>query len=475
MSAPLLNAGALRSAGRNLPAPFAVLLADGRSLQLRRILRLLPGKRIAGEAELDGRPVFAKLFVADGGERHWQAERKGVAAMLTAGLPSPEILLAERLQEGGHVVVTRFVADAESLADVWSQRMAPSAGTDELRVFLQPVLSLLAQMHRAGLAQQDLHLGNFLRAGEVLQVIDGDSVTVADAPLGAEAAAGNLGMLLAQLPASRDGAAPQLLTDYLSAGGVAGIDAAMLQAAIDSVRNWRLQDYLRKSLRDCTLFAVEHSARRFLSVVRREAEGVAPVLADPDRAIDAGVRLKSGNTCTVARATLPAGDIVIKRYNLKSVGHALSRLWRPSRAWHSWREGHRLTLYGIATPQPLALIEERLGPLRRRAWLLAEHCPGISLAEHLHQDSVPPEAEAAALCELFALLCRLRITHGDMKASNLLWHAGRIWLIDLDACTQHRSETAWKQAWKRDRARLLRNWPAASRLHRWLDGKLPPA
>ena len=282
-------------------------------------------------------------------------------------------------------------------------------------------------------------------------------------------------MLLAQLPAMWDGVAPALLAEYQSAGGIASVDAAMLCASIEKVRAWRLQDYLKKSLRDCTLFSVARSTNRFVAVLRTERERLADMLAVPDKAIDTGLPLKSGNTCTVAQVALPGGDIVVKRYNLKSVGHALSRLWRPSRAWHSWREGHRLALYGIATPAPLALVEERFGPLRRRAWLFAEHCPGVSLSRHLSPESPPPAAEALALTTLFGLLCHLRITHGDMKASNLLWHAGRIWLIDLDACTQHRSEAAWRKAWRRDRARLLRNWPADSGLVAWLDRALPPA
>ena len=475
MSGAPFDADGLRAAGRDLAVPFQVQLTDGRLLQMQRLLRLLPGKRIAGEASLDGRRVFAKLFVAKAGERHWQAESEGIGALAAAGIPTPEVLLADRLQGGGHVIVSSFVEDAESLAAGWARLDAPPAGDPGALDVLAPVLAMLAQMHRAGLAQRDLHLGNFLRSGHRLLVIDGDSVTVAAAPLPAFAAAENLGVLLAQLPATWDGVAPALLAEYQSAGGIASVDAAMLCASIEKVRAWRLQDYLKKSLRDCTLFSVARSTNRFVAVLRTERERLADVLAVPDKAIDTGLPLKSGNTCTVAQVALPGGDIVVKRYNLKSVGHALSRLWRPSRAWHSWREGHRLALYGIATPAPLALVEERFGPLRRRAWLFAEHCPGVSLSRHLSPESPPPAAEALALTTLFELLCRLRITHGDMKASNLLWHAGRIWLIDLDACTQHRSEAAWRKAWRRDRARLLRNWPADSGLAAWLDRALPPA
>ena len=106
--------------------------------------------------------------------------------------------------------------------------------------------------------------------------------------------------------------------------------------------------------------------------------------------------------------------------------------------------------------------------------MVTDHCPGDSLANHLSAEREPPATEALAIVSLFATLYRLHISHGDLKATNLLWHAGEIWLIDLDACTQHRSEAAYRQAWRRDRARLLRNWPESSVLGGWLQANLPP-
>ncbi len=474
MSGDLTDAKTLRAAGRSLALPFSVELADGRVLHMQRVLRLLPGKRVAGEAVLGGRPVFAKLFIAESGERHWQAECRGIQALREAAIPTPAVLNSGRLKAGGFILVSEYLRESESLAAAWERAAAIRDETQALAV-LSPAFVLLARMHAAGLSQDDLHLGNFLRCGDSLRVIDGDSVVVAPAPLSTTAAAGNLGMLLAQLPAAWDRVAAESLAIYQASGGVTGIDVAALQSAIDRVRAWRVRDYLGKSVRDCTLFAVTRTVGRFVSVLRAEKERLLPILVAPDDALAAGVRLKSGNTCTVARVASPGGDIVVKRYNLKSVGHALSRLWRPSRAWHSWREAHRLCVHGIATPGPLAVIEERIGPLRRRAWLIAEHCPGVNLADHLDPSSLPPEGEAAALSELFRLLCRLRITHGDLKATNLLWHDGRVWLIDLDACTQHRSDAAWRRAWQKDRSRLLRNWPEGSPLRGWFDGVLPEA
>jgi len=288
-------------------------------------------------------------------------------------------------------------------------------------------------------------------------------------------ACANLAVLLAQLPPVWDRQMAALLPAYIAGSGTSPPDLPALAEQVARVRAWRLGDFLAKSIRDCTLFAVERSATRFSAVVRAQAEPLASLLAAPDCAIDAGSRLKDGGTTTVARVVAAGRVLLIKRYNLKDLRHAFGRLWRPSRAWHSWREAHRLRFLGIATPEPLALIEERVGPLRRRAWLISEFCAGPSLLSHLAADREPPEDEATAILALFESMCRQRISHGDLKATNLLWDAGQVMVIDLDAVVQHRSAAAHARAWRRDRARLLRNWPAGSLLHRWLDQHLPAA
>ena len=129
----------------------------------------------------------------------------------------------------------------------------------------------------------------------------------------------------------------------------------------------------------------------------------------------------------------------------------------------------------VTTPGALAVLEERFGFLRRRAFLVTRHCAGRSLLDHLDASRAPSAEEAEALLEFFRALHLMRIEHGDLKATNLLWHDGRIFLIDLDAMVQHQSPRRYAKAWRRDRARLLRNWASASVLYRWLDATLPPA
>ncbi|NMG30097.1 lipopolysaccharide kinase InaA family protein [Aromatoleum evansii] len=470
--APLADAATLRAAGRTPAVPFRVALGGRSELVTTRLLRVLPGRRVVGDSLLDGRRVLAKLFIDKDSARRAERERRGIAALAAAGIPTPALIAAAALPGGGHLLTTEFLDGATTLLEHWRPLADRLPGDADACALLVPAFRLLGQLHRAGLAHDDLHFGNFLLHDGHLYLIDGDAVTSATAPLAAKPAARDLAMLIAQLPRTWDGALAPLLAAYRD-GGAQSLDDAVLARALRHERAWRLRDYLAKTGRDCTLFRVQRSLHRFEAVVRTEADALAPLLADPDHWVETGHPLKRGNTCTVSLVELGQRRFVIKRYNLKHFGHALSRAWRPTRAWHSWREGHRLALFGIPTPTPLALIEERWGPLRARAWLVTEYCGGPDMLTQLRADEVPAPAEAASLKTLFATLYRERISHGDLKATNLLWDGNKALLIDLDAVRQHATIGGFHRAWRRDCARFLRNWPADSPLHRWLAAMLP--
>ena len=477
--ARIVDAADLRRAGRAPATPFRVALSAGDELVVSTLLRVLPGKRVVGAGLWRGERVLAKLFIAENSAaRHFSAERSGIEQLQRAQLPTPEMLLVAPLAEGGFVLLTRFLDDAQSVAQRLSTVAALPAGHPDALTVLAPAFAMLGRLHASGLIQSDLHLGNFMMAERCCWIIDGDAVQAISPgqPLDEKAAATNLALLLAQLPAEWDAYRDALLAPYFAAGANPLGDLAILEQELARARNWRLADFLKKTVRDCSLFAVEHSVSRFVAVRREEAAALAPLIADADgadRAVAGGQLLKDGRTSTVACVTVGERQLVIKRYNLKNFAHALGRCWRPSRAWHSWREGHRLAFLGIATPAPLALIEERFGPLRRRAFIVNAHCPGVDLLALLSPDQIPEDAVAKAILRLFATLHRLQISHGDLKATNLLWHDGKVVLIDLDALRQHDSASAYARAWRRDRARLLRNWPASSPLYVWLAANLP--
>lgn len=470
----LVTSAHLREAAATPDAPFSVKLDTETRLRLVRPLRVLPGRRYVGEAWLDGTHLLAKLFVSSSSARHCAREVKGITQLRRAGIPTPELVAHGHLPDGGHYVLTRFVSEAESFLSRWHRLLDESADKKTKTSALRPIFALLGRMHHAGLTHDDLHLGNFLIDGRDYLLIDGDAIRGdCGNPASTEAALRNIGMLVAQLPVWAESLLPELLSEYTRENPGLGLGAASVRSAIDSARSTRWRDYAAKLRRNCTHFSFERTQRRVLAVERSLQDELKPILDDPDYFIAEGMPLKLGRTATVAVVSHGSRRWVVKRYNIKDALHALTRAPRPTRAWRSWVEGHRLQSLGIETAVPRAVIESRFGPLRGRAWLISDFIPGVPLTTRLNPE-VPPDAETAdALIALFQSLARCKITHGDLKATNLIWHEGRIHMIDLDATTQHRSEAAFHRAWVKDRARLLRNWPEGSKLETWLDRNLP--
>lgn len=468
---------ALRAAGRTPAAEMTLPLTAGTSLVIRQWLRILPGKRLVGRGEWQGRPVLAKLFIAAGAERHWQREQQGLEALLRAGIATPALLDSGELAGGGRYLLTEYLADTHTLQQSWEALPDPSPHHADALVILQQALTVIAAMHSRGLAQTDMHLGNFLQGAQQLYVIDGDAIetSAAGTPLELPVVLNNLGLFFAQLTPPWDAQVESLLAFYLNLNPVAGLDKTQLLASVAAQRQQRLDNFLGKTLRDCSQFAVEKQWHRFCAVLRTEEEALAPLLADPDSAFGGQSLLKDGGSSTVTVTQVAGRTLVVKRYNIKSFSHWLSRFWRPSRAWHSWLAAWRLQFLGIATPKPLAMIERRIGPWRRQAWLISEYCPGPDLLRQLGESGevVPDQSTATALLHTFNQLAAARISHGDFKATNLLWQDGQVVLIDLDAMQAHGDASTWNRAWAKDRARFIRNWPADSALARWLASVMP--
>ncbi|WP_409498049.1 lipopolysaccharide kinase InaA family protein [Pseudomonas fragi] len=471
----------LQKSGRAPGLPLSIELADAAGpaqLQLLSLLRVLPGQRYVGAGVWRGRTVLAKLMVGAKAARNFQRELTGVRLLAEQGLTTPQ-LLADGLQEGeGGWLLFEFLEGAHSLGDAWDAVASLPVLADEQVAVLAEALAAIGQMHLKGLWQEDLHLDNLLRQGGKLYLIDGAGICVEEAgkPLSRQKVLENLGVFFAQLPISLEPFIEELLVHYLLSNGEHALPLEALLKQVEKVRAWRLHDFLNKTGRDCSLFSVQQGAFALRAIRREEEPAMLPVLARADALLDQGHLYKTGGAASVGKVEVDGRTLVIKRYNIKGFAHWLKRFWRPSRAWHSWREGNRLAFLGIATPKPLALLETRFLWLRGKAYLVTEHLPGPDIIERFApyvEQGNAPEAELVALDRLFADLLRERISHGDLKGHNVFWADGRWALIDLDSMCQHRSASSFAAAYARDRARFMRNWPVGSALYQVIDARLP--
>jgi tRNA A-37 threonylcarbamoyl transferase component Bud32 len=199
------------------------------------------------------------------------------------------------------------------------------------------------------------------------------------------------------------------------------------------------------------------------------------ILASPDDyLVDVGhERLyKHDRTTTVVLVTEGNQKFVIKRYNTKNLWHILRRSVRSTRAAICWRLAHRFMDIGITTPPPVAMIEKRFGPLRGRSYYVAEHVNGTLCIDYLRNN---PDTDdiIGGIKRIFSIMLAHRVSHGDMKAANLLVSNKQVVLLDLDAAKEHKTVSRAAHAYRRDRSRFLRNWDARSNLYQRLDKEIP--
>jgi len=464
-----LTPDAIRRFDRAVPQHFTLqtILDDGPSeLPCRQILRLLPGKRITFFSEHKGIPVVVKCFM-DPAKWHFhlQRELKGHRALTDAALYTPRKLAsASNIKEKHGLVIYQQLVPSQSLQAVWNQCRNES----EQASLLQDTCKTIASMHNQGLIHEDIHLDNFLVYGNKTHIIDGDGITSksssAGNPIDSQTALSNLSMFFAQLKPQNDHLIACALPSYIqhASAGINLPPIASFETKVREQRLWRRSNYLKKISRDCSEVRVAQTYSKFLVCKRSHwSPDFEHFTLKIDCVIANNPLLKDGNSQTVAKIEFGGRKLVIKRYNMKNLGHWLRRCFRPSRAYTSWIAAHGLDFLGLVTPAPIAFMEARYGPLRRKAYYITEFSEGKDAVDYF-SDPALNDHDARIVADqfiaIFSLLKDQLITHGDMKAKNFLVNNGKVSIIDLDALRFHDNNKTFQPAFKKDMERFMKNW-----------------
>ncbi len=184
----------------------------------------------------------------------------------------------------------------------------------------------------------------------------------------------------------------------------------------------------------------------------------AQLLADVDGLMQAGTVLKDDGATTVVKIAVAENNYIVKRYNARSLGHAVKRSLRQSRAERCWQMSTEFQHVGLTVAEPIAMLERRFGPFCGNAYFVSACVDGVELLEWLPQQQEPVQQQVAAeIRQLFSTFLQHRLSHGDMKATNLLWSDQKIVLIDLDAACVHRFSVLARRGYLRDVRRFIRN------------------
>ncbi|MBS0014091.1 MAG: hypothetical protein KFF46_08975 [Desulfobacterales bacterium] len=459
----------LLSAGYDVKTPFDVNLSSGSrpsAVTCIRVLRNLPKKRLVCEAETNGEKFVAKFFLDQKkGKKHSRREIKGLSALKKSGLHTPRVVFTGSIDPGGKqpVILLEFLNKAEDFTDAWQ-----TAQTDaRRRELMESLAAETAALHEAGLIHQDAHPGNFMVCDNIFYAIDGASVDCRHqgSPLSTSKSIQNLAAFFAQFSSRFDSLLLDAFDSYINRRGWKP-DKQLetgLKKQIQRQRKKREKKHLKKIYRQSSA-QVCSKAWDYFMVCKRDCRtpDMDRLLADPDSFIARGRLLKNGNSSTVALVNIDDRQLVVKRYNMKNVRHALSRCARPSRAWRCWKNAHQLSLLGIETPRPIAMLERRLGPFRSRAYFITDYVPGPDAYHWFHaRDRKTPDEKK--IIEQFGDILQnfhdALIVHGDLKATNFIFSGENLVVIDLDSMHSYIYPTRrFHREFQKDCRRFMQNW-----------------
>jgi len=173
----------------------------------------------------------------------------------------------------------------------------------------------------------------------------------------------------------------------------------------------------------------------------------------------APVFFKNEGSTTVVQISRNQCDFVLKRYNARGALHVVSRALRKTRARRCWQLSYEFAQAGLNVAAPSLMYEQRFGPLRLDAYFMCEKLEGEELLGLL--PLMGPDEKQAVLAQMTLALKQMRtakLSHGDMKATNILWHKGELYFIDLDGAVKNRFYFTWKRRHQKDLKRFMKNW-----------------
>ncbi len=444
--------------------PFQLSIRHGfskkqiESLTCTALLRAIPGRRQVYDALWNDRDVIVKVFSHKiSAKRHLKREWRGLKLLQARELSSPEPLFTGQTEDGRLAVVMEKIADPSTVLDVLAETTEKAAKLDLLVL----VCKELAKQHSKGVLQKDLHLGNFLLGGDKVFAVDPGQMQFFSRQVTMKRGISQLALLVCHLPASETESIARLCEEYFKARGwrLKKSDEVLFQRQLTMHR----KRGVRKGLKKCLRTSKRHlriKAGRYLAVFDKGfCQGAEPLdfIEQIDALMNKGQVLKNGNTCYVCRVTWDDKDVVVKRYNHKGLIHSLRHTIKRSRAHRGWLHAHRLSMLNIATPKPLAYIEQRRGPLVWNSYLVTEYVQGRRLYDFLRDDNITEQQRSKVIQQIKQLLDELgkhRITHGDLKHTNILITENGPVLTDLDGAKVHKCNWIYSVRRRKDLRRF---------------------
>ncbi len=459
------NSSELTRLGRQMVTPFLVeIYTEGGldKIKINEILRIIPRKRLVAKAKWRGTTVVVKIFFASlRWKRNLSGELSGINLLRKNGLRAPAILHeGELADKKGAALVLEFVEDSKTIGEYFNEAESAS----ERQLWFSKSIRAIGVCHRSGLWQSDLHMDNFLQSKNHIYYLDGGGIRILEDYSSNDLIYKNIALFFAQFKVENDENIGTLLKDYcLENKKLNTLNKKQITDKVREARILRIANYEKKIFRSTTAHRNIRSIRRFVVHARDiYSSSFESFVGDPNSYIKKECIMKDGNSTTVAEFNFDGEICVIKRYNLKSLWQKMKYLFKPSRAAKCWRNSLMLRMLGVETPRPFMIIEERLfGLLRQKAYFVCEKIEAPNLMEYFEDKKLKNSELVQIIAKfrnLFQIMIDYKISHGDMKASNFIFHNEQLIVLDLDGMKRHQSNRSFKKAIMKDFNRFMKNW-----------------
>jgi len=443
---------------------FQIILDDQSVLYVEKIIRLIPKVRLVAYGKWNGKPVVAKLFFSkSNAKRHRQKDKIGVTTLQHCHVPTPELYFdGSNVDKKIQILLFSRVFGAINLGELFKNKKDIQDIFDELKL----VVKELATQHVFGIMQNDLHLDNYLVTEKMVYTLDGSQIEIVNERLPKKESMRNLALFFSQLGVGKEDAIEKLFYHYVKLRGwlLKPNDVNELFLLINQWNNRRWRRFEKKIFRNSTdFFSIKKWWCQGMTRRNHLRKDLHFFLENPDFFFnDNAIFLKRGRSATVIRVQLDECDVVIKRYNVKSIWHFLRRFFRNTRAKESWHLSNKLNLFDIATAKPIAYLEKRFLFFASTSYFISEYVSNEHLGDYLshHKNELDEVNQLIKrTSELLKNLAKLEITHGDLKITNILIDAMlRPILIDLDGACEHFSPSSLHRAWYAEINRFLENF-----------------
>lgn len=408
------------------------------------------------------KPAFIQriryLFVPSKALEEW----RNLRALEKHGLPCPRALAFFEKRKGGMIetscLIIQGLDGAQPLNEFNACCALPARQKFELT---RQVARLSAAMHAAGIYSRDYHAGNIMvrpTAEESFELflIDLHKAKLMN-KLGPSMIITDCAKLAHSLPVSRT-ARLRFAQEYYRHAALSAMPLAEFMRRINEksarIKTRQIISRSKRCVMKSSVFEVArtwkerycgrrdfgHAAARAL-IAQHLSEREDPAIIKKTSKSMLSTHADSGQT------------LCVKGYRFRGLVHALLNLFRKSRALKSWIAANGLIVRGLLTPQPLAMIEKRFGPILRQNFYICRWLDAPELNTYITGRQWTEYEKKQFIRSLAQTVARLHaqgIYHGDLKSNNILVRANAaswdFFFIDLDRVSFSRPLTFERRA-----------------------------